>query len=67
MKLVAEYRQFAEDYRKLSEKLARPTDKEAVELMASAWDKVATERQDRVLSQIVRELFDRICQERVHS
>jgi hypothetical protein len=42
MKLVAEYRQFAEEYRKLSKKLVRPTDKEALELMARAWDKIAT-------------------------
>jgi hypothetical protein len=66
MKLVAEYRQFAEQYRKLSEKLASPTDRQAVELMASAWDKLATERQNRVLHKVVRKLFDRICQEQVH-
>jgi len=68
MKLVAEYRRFAEEYRKLSAKLAKPADKIAVELMASAWDKVATEREDRVLNKIVRELLvDRTCQDQVHS
>jgi hypothetical protein len=50
MKFVAEYRQFAEKYRKLSDKLARPKDKEALELMARAWDNVAAERENRLLS-----------------
>ena len=36
MKFVVEYRQFAEEYRKLSDKLARPKDKDALELMARA-------------------------------
>jgi hypothetical protein len=66
MKLVAEYRKLAEEYRKLSDKVARPTDKEALRLMASAWEKVATVREDRVLNKIVRELLDRTCREQVH-
>jgi hypothetical protein len=34
MKSVAKYRQLAEEYRKLPDKLARPNDKHALELMA---------------------------------
>jgi hypothetical protein len=49
MKLVAEYRKFAEEYRKLSDKSVKPTDKEALKLMARAWEKVAAVREDRVL------------------
>lgn len=41
MKTVAEYRQFAEDCRKLAASLTIPADKQALELMAIAWDKVA--------------------------
>jgi hypothetical protein len=43
MKSVAKYRRFAEEYRKLSEKLTSPKDKEALQLMARAWDSIATE------------------------
>jgi len=50
MKFVAEYRQFAKDYRKLSDKLARPRDKHALELMARAWEHIATKREDRLNS-----------------
>jgi hypothetical protein len=66
MKLVAEYRKFAEEYRKLSERSAKPTDKEALKLMAGAWEKIATVREDRVLDRIVKGLLDRACQEKVH-
>jgi len=51
MKLVVEYRKFAEEYRKLSEKLASSRDKDALELMARAWDRIATEREERLNSQ----------------
>jgi hypothetical protein len=50
MKTVAEYRQFAEECRKLAAKLTNPNDKHAVELMASAWDKIANEREARFKS-----------------
>ena len=50
MKFVVEYRQFAEEYRKLSDKLARPKDKDALELMARVWERIATEREDRLNS-----------------
>jgi hypothetical protein len=63
MRLVAEYRRLAEEYRELSDKLTSPKDKNALELMARAWDRVANERADRLVSQAVRELFDRIRQE----
>ena len=43
MKSVAKYRRFAEEYRKLSDKLVSPKDKEALQLMARAWDNVATD------------------------
>ena len=65
MRLVAEYRRLAEEYRKLSDKLVSPKDKKALQLMARAWDGVATEREDRLLSKAVRELLDRIRQETV--
>ncbi len=45
MKTVAEYRQFAEDCRKLAASLTIPADKQALELMAIAWDKVAAARE----------------------
>ena len=65
MKSVAKYRRFAEEYRKLSDKLDNPTDKKALQLMARAWDTVAAERKDRLISKAVKELLDRICQETV--
>jgi hypothetical protein len=45
MKTVAEYRQFAEECRQLAARLHAPDDKRAVLLMATAWDKVANERE----------------------
>ena len=65
MKSVAKYRRFAEEYRKLSDKLDNPKDKKALQLMARAWDTVAAERKDRLISRAVKELLDRICQETV--
>ena len=65
MKSVAKYRRFAEEYRKLSDKLCNPKDKKALQLMARAWDTVAAERKDRLISKAVIELLDRICQETV--
>ncbi len=49
MIFVAEYRERAQEYRKLLHKLTRPKDKEALELMARVWDSIATKRQDRIL------------------
>jgi hypothetical protein len=65
MRSVAKYRQLAEEYRKLSDKLDNPKDKQALQLMAHAWDTVAAERKDRLIGQVVRELLDGICQETV--
>ena len=38
---VAEYRQFASEYRRLAALLTRTADKEALELFAIGWDKIA--------------------------
>jgi hypothetical protein len=65
MKSVAKYRRFAEEYRRLSEKLSRPKDKEALQLMARAWDGIATECENRLIRKTVRELLNHICQETV--
>jgi hypothetical protein len=45
MKTVTEYREFAEKCRALAAKLTDPNDKRATELMASAWEKVAKQRE----------------------
>jgi uncharacterized protein YjiS (DUF1127 family) len=45
MRTVAEYRKYAEDCRQLAAKLTNPDDKRAILLMATAWDKVANERE----------------------
>jgi hypothetical protein len=48
MKTVAEYRKFADDCRQLAAKLTNPDDRRAVLLMATAWDKVANERETQL-------------------
>jgi hypothetical protein len=50
MRFVLEYRRFACEYRKLLQQLTRPRDKGALELMARAWDKIAMDRERRLLS-----------------
>jgi hypothetical protein len=65
MKLVAEYRKLAEEYRRLSNKLTRPKDKEALELMARAWDKIASKREDLLRSHATRELLGHVHQQTV--
>lgn len=45
MKTVAEYREFAAVCREMATKITDPKDKHAVELMAEAWDKVASDRE----------------------
>ncbi len=45
MKTVAEYREFAAKCHELAAKLTDPKDKRATELMASAWEKVAKQRE----------------------
>jgi hypothetical protein len=37
MRLVAQYRQFAIDHRRLAAKLTKPADKEPLELLAIGW------------------------------
>ena len=45
MHLVAQYRQFASDCRRLAARLTKPEDKRALELFAIGWDKVAHNRE----------------------
>ena len=45
MRTVAEYRKYANDCRQLAAKLTNADDKRAILLMATAWDKVANERE----------------------
>jgi hypothetical protein len=52
MKTVAEYRMYAEECRKLAAKGQRPNDKQALETIARAWDRVANEREASLLKQI---------------
>jgi hypothetical protein len=47
MKTIAKFRQLAEECRKLAAKLSDPKDKRALELISSAWDTVANEREAR--------------------
>ena len=63
MKSVAKYRRFAEEYRKLSDKLDNPNDKKALQLMARAWDSVAKECEDRFISKALRGTSRSHCQE----
>jgi hypothetical protein len=45
MQLVAQYRQFATDYRRLAATLIEPADKQALELFAIVWDRIAENRE----------------------
>jgi hypothetical protein len=45
MKTVAEYRQYAEQCRKLAAGMSTAEDKKAIEEMAAAWEKVAAQRE----------------------
>jgi len=51
MHLIAQYRQFATDYRRLAEKLTKPADKRALELFATGWDRVAGNREAMLRSE----------------
>jgi hypothetical protein len=44
MHLVTQYRQFAIGYRRLAATLTEPADKQAMELFAAGWDRVAENR-----------------------
>ena len=48
---VAEYRKFAQDYRRLAAMLTKPEDRQALELMAIGWEKTADERERTLRSQ----------------
>jgi hypothetical protein len=52
MKTVAEYRSYADQCRKLAAKVSRLEDKEALEYIARAWDRVANEREADLLKQV---------------
>jgi hypothetical protein len=43
--MVAQYRQFAADYRRLAAILTKPADKRALELFATVWDRAAENRE----------------------
>ncbi|MGB6661923.1 MAG: hypothetical protein WBE90_23275 [Xanthobacteraceae bacterium] len=45
MKAVAEYREFAAKCREMAARLTDPQDRRALELQASAWEKVAHARE----------------------
>jgi hypothetical protein len=45
MHLIAQYRQFATDYRRLAAMLTKPADKQALELFAIGWDRAAENRE----------------------
>ena len=45
MKTVAEYREFAAECREMAAKMTDPQDRKALELQASAWEKVANARE----------------------
>jgi hypothetical protein len=45
MHLVAQYRQFAIDYRRLAAMLRNRADKEALALLAIGWDRAAEKRE----------------------
>lgn len=52
MKTVAEYRLYADECRKLAANAARPQDKQTLEAIGRAWDRVAEEREAQLLKGI---------------
>ena len=54
MKLVAECRLYAEEYRKLAATMSQPEEKQALETMPRAWENVANKREAQLLKQIDR-------------
>ena len=56
MRLVAQYRQFATDYRRLAAMLTNPADKQASELFATGWDRIAEKREAMLRSKVRVEL-----------
>jgi hypothetical protein len=52
MKLVAQYRQFAKECRKLAVVTDAPEAKQILESMARAWERVANEREHLLRNQV---------------
>ncbi len=52
MKTVAEYRAYAAESRRLVASVLRSEDKQALEKLARAWERLADEREARLLKQI---------------
>jgi hypothetical protein len=48
VKLVEEYRLLAQAYREMAARTIDPQDRRALELQASAWEKVADEREAKL-------------------
>jgi hypothetical protein len=48
MKTVAEYREFAAKCREVAARIDDPQDRRALELQASAWEKLANEREAKL-------------------
>jgi hypothetical protein len=55
MKLVAECRLYAEEYRKLAATMSQPEEKQALETMATAWENAADKWEAQLLKQIDRQ------------
>jgi len=55
MKLVAECRLYAEEYRKLAATMSQPEEKQALETMATAWENAADKREAQLLKRIDRQ------------
>ena len=52
MKLIAQYRLYAQECRKLAADSDKPDFKEALEMMSRAWDNAASEREAYLLREI---------------
>jgi hypothetical protein len=52
VKTLAEYRLYAKECRRLAANTGRPEDKQALETIGRAWDRVADEREAQLLKQI---------------
>ena len=50
MLVVADYRRFADECRRLAAALTKPADKRAMELMAKGWDKTADKCEAKLVS-----------------
>ena len=64
MRRVSEYRRYAEECRRLAAVLSKPTDKRALELMATGWDKRAAEREEKLCGSRDGDLVEATCEPR---